>query len=217
MNNKLILEINNHTDSELKNIVKQYIIDNYDINLIKDDISKLKFPKTYELINTFNDLNSTKIRILDMINKWYLIYNKKKFINLSIDNKIEYLESLQKRLNSIFDIDFKIKLLGILEYGDKYLVVENVKERLLLTYKLFGYNIFKTLNIPIILSYEIDDMENIKILGYIVNIHKEIDLLLKNTIALFKINKILIIKINLIILLILLVIVLYYYFHYNIS
>ena len=196
MNNKLILEINNHTDSELKNIVKQYIIDNYDINLIKDDISKLKFPKTYELINTFNDLNSTKIRILDMINKWYLIYNKKKFINLSIDNKIEYLESLQKRLNSIFDIDFKIKLLGILEYGDKYLVVENVKERLLLTYKLFGYNIFKTLNIPIILSYEIDDMENIKILGYIVNIHKEIDLLLKNTIALFKINKILIIKIN---------------------
>ena len=178
---KLSLYIDNNyiDDNILKNILKIYLnkfadeIVNYNIKYLF--INKLdNYPKSAELLNKFYSLYLHKIKIIYFIYKWYKIYNKKSFWKLSLENQILYLENIKNRFNSIYEIHsigsntYISKIIELLNYtSDRYTIIENIKERLSLLYKIFGYKIFEALNIPIVFSTSVDDACNDAIVFYL--------------------------------------------------
>lgn len=185
-------------DDNLSIIMKKLLIEhsdifcNYNIKLLF--INKLEnHPKTKNIINTFYELYLNKLKIIYLISKWYNIYKNKKFWKLLPNEQLLYLENLKKRFYSIYDFSsndsFIIKTMELLNNNNtnRYIIIENLKERLSLIYKLFGYKIFEKLDIPVILSSSIDDANNDAIILYLRIIFAKINELLTQTILLFNV------------------------------
>jgi hypothetical protein len=199
---KLSLYIDNYyiDDDVLRTIIKIYL-DKFADEIVIYNIKYLfinkldNYPKSSELLNKFYSLYLHKLKIIYFIQKWYKIYNKKSFWKLSIENQILYLENMRNRFYGIYEIHngnntYILKIIELLNCTlDRYTVIENIKERLLLIYKIFGYKIFEALNIPIIFSTSVDDACNDAIIYYIKLIYDKINKLLDDTLLIFNLFK----------------------------
>ena len=180
-------------DIVLKNIIKIYL-DKFADEIVIYNIKYLfidkldDYPESSELLNKFYSLYLYKIKIIYLIHKWYKIYNKKSFWKLSTKNQILHIENIKKRFHSIYENNtYLLKITELLSYTlDRYTVIENIKDRLSLIYKIFGYKIFETLDIPIVFSLSVDDACNDAIIYYLKLIYDKINKLLEDTLLIFK-------------------------------
>ena len=185
---KLISYIEDIDDYDLSIILRLYLKNNINLainhnlkKMLMEELILYNKKSSLQFINKFYNFISIKYVLIKLINKLYLYHKKnkdinvillsKKLWNLSINDQIEYIENVKLQFLAIFDcskggILYHHKLRNFNKNNNPsfHIIMENIKERLLLLLKLFGINLFKELNIPLIKN---SDFYNKNILFYI--------------------------------------------------
>jgi hypothetical protein len=177
----LRLFLKHHTTFACENNLKELFFNNL-----------TNYTNSWHVLSTFYVLMHDKIILLQTLNNWYSIYENKKFWALPIQEQIQFLINKKEYFLSIFDcshggIPFHYKLSGIFndDRHDKYEVLNNVKYRLELILKLFGYKIFNYVNIPLITVSTFYESTNEYILLYLTNIFNRMTELLNQIMFFF--------------------------------
>lgn len=196
---QLITYINYFSDYNLSIILRLFLKNHTNIalsiNLKK--LFKIELELTNKIIslNVLNDFYKIiykKMSLIVILNKWYLVYNNDKFWKLLLNEQIDYLQNLKLHFLSIFDcskggIPYYQKIAPLLKQSKslRHELLENVKERLIQIFKLFGYKIFQSMDIPIISVNDFYELSDENLIKYLIVIHEKIKELLIQIIKLF--------------------------------
>ena len=103
-------------------------------------------------------LNNNNNILLSIINEWKIIYANEEFNNLTIEKQFiklinikEFFLSIYNNLNNNMSFVYLIKDLNIQNNPSRVEIMKSIEDRLLLTLNLFGENLFKSLDICLIL------------------------------------------------------------------
>lgn len=165
----LIKYLDDEITSKMLRIIINHSIDlfiEYPFYKLSNHIPTEEYPETLTVLVTFYELIKEKSQLILFLSKWYTAYQNKSYWNRDNKYQIEHLLNLQLQVKAIFDSvicnqSFGMKIIPIIKANinnSKYLVFENVIERLIKLYKLLGQSFFKTANIPII---TVDDFYNL--------------------------------------------------------
>jgi hypothetical protein len=178
----LRLYLKNHIDSDLFTNLKI---------ILSDDIADFKISSL--IIENFYKFTNAKVILLMTIKKWYNIYNNDVFWKLNVNDKIDFLYNLKFKFLAIYDcskggVPFYMKLNSLYKNNNpsRLIILDNIKERLLLILNLFNIDIFNSLNIPLIKLSEFYNLDSKYLIEYLMLIFKKIIKLLNDTILLFE-------------------------------
>ena len=176
----LSLLINNYLDIFIK----------YSFYEISKYIPIKRYTKTQTILITFYELMKEKTQLIMSLSKWNLAYKNK--IYWIKDNKyqIEHLVNLNLHIKALFDSvisnqSFVMKIIPIIKANinnSKYVVFENVIQRLIKLHNLLGSDFFTTYNIK---TMTVDDFYNLnddEKMMYISSIQTETLIILEHTI-----------------------------------
>ena len=171
---KLISYIEDINDYDLSIILRLYLKNNINLaiksnvrDLLIDELTLYNKKLSLQILNNFYKFISFKYLLIKLLNKFYLYHlqNKnthvimlsRKLWNLSINEQIEYIENVKLQFLSIFDCSkggvlyhHKLRYFNKNNNPSFHIIMENIKERLLLLLNLFGIELFQELNIPLI-------------------------------------------------------------------
>ncbi len=178
----------------LRLFLKNHITTALSINLKK--LLKLELSDkiiSWKVLDDFYKLIYKKMSLIVILNKWYLVYNNKTFWKMLLDKQIDYLQNIKLQFLSIFDcskggLPFYNKIAPLLKDGKIHIrheILENIKDRLIQIFKMFGSKIFQSMDIPIITISEFYHLSNENIIKYLIIIHEKLDELLNQIIKLF--------------------------------
>lgn len=164
----------------------------YDIQKILLNISR-KYITTKSILKDFYKIVSKKNISLQVVKILKENYNNKRFWNMSIEKQIEFLTNKKEIFLAIYEstrspIPFHKKLshLNNSKKITEYETLENIKDRLLSLLKLFGVNLFRHYNIPIIHHTVFYELTGEEVLKYLDIIYNKFNKMLNITIDLFK-------------------------------
>ena len=189
---KLISYKDNINDTDfsiiLKLFLKHHIIIGLDFNLKKlfqHELSNMKL--SISVLDNFYKIIKKKISLLFLIKKWQNVYPNKNFWKLNYSMQLDHIINLKLQFNSIYDcskggIPLYLKIGNLL---NNYDTRDTVKERLVMSLKLFGKELFDSLDIMLIPNSMFDMMENENILKYLLIIYERINNILDETIKIF--------------------------------
>ena len=141
---------------------------------LQDIINKLNgYNKSINVIIRFHKLSLEKNNILLLIKKWELIYHNHFFWNLTLEKQIIYLYSIKDRFYAFYDCSkggtiYHMKLHSLLKSSNSIDIINNSIERLVYIFKMFGSDIFKCINIPIITVKTFNELSNENIILYFI-------------------------------------------------
>ena len=178
---------NNNFNIILKLYLKNHIDVALNINLIK------LFSDNNLILKEFYKLIKKKLLLIFRIKKFHNIYKNIIFWKLNTNDQIDYILNLKLQFLSIYDCSkggypYHLKLENLLNISNisRPIVIENLKERLLLILKLFDINIFESLEIPLIKSSDFYNLDNEYYIKYLTIIFQKFNKLLNDTLFLLE-------------------------------
>lgn len=139
------------------------------------------------ILKDFYNLIKKQENLLNLIKLIRTTFNKKKFWEKDIESQIKYLVDLKIRFLSIFDcsignISLQLKLRSIENPSNEIINIHTneIIKRLLLTYKIFGYNFFVNNRIILVTINDVFDMTFKNRINYFEYIFSKINKILTN-------------------------------------
>jgi hypothetical protein len=155
-------------------------------HLNNNDLSWIALTDFYNLVHK-------KITITTIIKKLYTVYKNKIFWSMNTDEQIDYLNQIKLQFLGIYDCakggtPYHHKIPSLLKNtSNKYIILEDAKQRLKKLFDIFGYDVFMAIELPVLTNHEFDTLSDENIAKYIALIYSGISELLEHTIKLFDI------------------------------
>ena len=159
-------------------------------NLFKLELSNRFI--SWSILNDFYKIINKKMSLIFILNKWHSVYTNKKFWKLSLNKQIDYLQNTKMYFLGIFDcskggIPFHYKvgpLLNRTNYNYNE-IIKNIKDRLLQIYKIFGFKLYQTMDIPLLTVIDFYHLTSENLIKYLIIIFDKFNELLNQIIKLF--------------------------------
>jgi len=160
---------------------------------ISGNLSK-EYTDTSEILESFYLFFIERTKKLNLIKKWYNVYNNNTFWKKNVNDQINYLHNLRNEVKCIFDnykspssfIDKMGPIIKLNINNSKYLIFEEAIIRLDRLVKLFGEKVFKSIKIPMLSINEFLDLEDENKIKYTFFVYSRIIELLQVVINIFE-------------------------------
>ena len=160
---------------------------------ISGNLSK-EYTDTSEILESFYLFFIERTKKLNLIKKWYNVYNNNTFWKKNVNDQINYLHNLRNEVKCIFDnykspssfIDKMGPIIKLNINNSKYLIFEEAIKRLDRLVKLFGEKVFKSIKIPMLSINEFLDLEDENKIKYTFFVYSRIIELLQVVINIFE-------------------------------
>jgi len=153
-----------------------------------------EYTDTSEILESFYLFFIERTKKLNLIKKWYNVYNNNTFWKKNVNDQINYLHNLRNEVKCIFDnykspssfIDKMGPIIKLNINNSKYLIFEEAIKRLDRLVKLFGEKVFKSIKIPMLSINEFLDLEDENKIKYTFFVYSRIIELLQVVINIFE-------------------------------
>lgn len=193
---KLITHKNHISDINFSIILRLFLKHHtniaLEINLKKLFQKELNdYKLSWNILSEFYNIIHKKIELIFILKKWAIVYDNKKFWELSSIEMNDYLQNKKEQFLAIYDcskggIPFHHKILSILKDKNNINPYEIIADRLKLILKLFGKKLFNYMDIPLISFSELEILSNQDIVAYLLIIFEKYNDLLNQTIKVFE-------------------------------
>lgn len=182
---------NTFKDDDIALIIRLFLKYHFDVFLHYNFLHFTQLLDDYYLsinvLKDFYNLIKKQENLLNLIKLIKSSFTKRIFWNKNMEDQINYLVNLKLRFLSIFDcsignISLPLKLRSIENPSDeiKNIHTNEIIKRLLLIYKIFGYNFFASNNIILVTINDIFDMTFKNRINYFDYIFNKINKILTN-------------------------------------
>ena len=153
-----------------------------------------EYTDTSEILESFYLFFIERTNKLNLIKKWYNVYDNNTFWQKNVNDQINDLHNLRNEVKCIFDnykspssfVDKMGPIIKLNINNSKYLIFEEVIERLSRIVKLFGKKVFESLKIPMLSVNEFLDLEDENKIKYTFLVYSKILQLLQVVINTFE-------------------------------
>ena len=192
----IIIKKGNYLDEDLALLLRYFLKYHSNIaiqnNFLPFNALLSDFPLSVKIIQDFYYLSNKLNDLLFILKKIKTAYPKKELWKLNLINQIDYMKNLRQRFLAIYDcaigpVTFQLKMKALLNTDVQLDIhINEMYERLQLTFRLLRYSFFINNNILIIDNFEFAEMSFINKIKYVEYVFMKINKILQGYINYFQ-------------------------------